>query len=95
MADRPLDAFEIRFRDYLQRHAIDAEWIGFEQSCHSVAEAAESAGVEERDVVKNICMVTADDRLVVAIARGDDRISSRRVGRALGLPGCGWPACPA
>lgn len=78
-----MDDYERRFRDYLQSRGIEAEWLGFETSCHSVAEAAASAGVSEQDVVKNICMIGANGQLVVAIARGDDRVSSKRVGRAL------------
>ena len=78
-----MQAHEESFKKYLLDHAIDAQWLGFETSCHSVAEAAEAAGVTAEDIVKNICLITEDDRLVVAIARGDDRISTRRVGRAL------------
>ena len=46
----------------------------FEQSCHSVKEAALAAKANETDFVKNICMITDTGKLVVAILKGEDKV---------------------
>ena len=55
----------------------------FEQSCHSVAEAAAVVGTDPEHFVKNICMTDAQDRVIVAIVKGEDRASTSRVAKAL------------
>ena len=47
------------------------------------AEAAEAAGVSPEDLVKNICPIDNKDNLIVAIVKGEDRVSTSRVGKAL------------
>ena len=68
-----------KIREYIAAHQIEAEHLVFEQSCHSVAEAAEAAGAQPDDFIKNICMITADGRLLVAIVKGEDRVSPANV----------------
>ena len=46
-------------------------------------EAAEAAGVSPEDLVKNICLIDSHDNLIVAIVKGEDRVSTSRVGKAL------------
>ena len=53
--------------------------------CHSVAEAAEAAGVTSEDFVKNICLLGPDGELAVAIVRGADRVNPKKVARLLGI----------
>jgi len=76
-----------RIRSYIEEHKLQVEHLVFEQSCHSVAEAAEAAGEQPDDFVKNICLSTADNRLIVAIVKGEDRVSMENVADALGLDG--------
>lgn len=68
---------------YIADHSIDCEHLVFENSCHSVAEAAETAGVSVDLLVKNICMIDQDGKLIVAIVPGMQRASTTRVGKAL------------
>lgn len=74
-----------KLRLYIARHRLNVEQLVFEQSCHSVAEAAAAAGAEPEDFVKNICLIAPDGRLVVAIVKGEDRVSLQNVAAALGL----------
>ncbi len=74
-----------KIRECIAVHQIEAEHLVFEKSCHSVAEAAEAAGAQPDDFVKNICLIAPDGRLIVAIVKGEDRVSPANVAAALGL----------
>ncbi len=74
-----------RLRAFIENNHIDCEHLIFEQSTHSVAEAAQAAGVTPEDFVKSVCMVTKDGRVVVAIVKGEDRADRSAVQRLLGL----------
>lgn len=76
--------FEQKLKDWLSRNQVQAEHLVFEQSCHSVAEAAEAAGASREEFIKSICMVSGD-RLLVAVVKGEDAASTSRVGKLLQL----------
>ena len=80
-----MSQFDDKLRDYISENEIDAKVISFEQSTHSVAEAAKAVGAEPEDFVKSICMVTMGGKLVVAIVKGEHRASTGRVAKALGI----------
>lgn len=75
--------YEEKLKSFIRANRVEAEHLSFEQSCHSVEEAAEAAGVARQDFVKNICMLDTEGRLVVAIVKGEDRASASRVAKAL------------
>ncbi len=77
------DAYDAKLKRYIEEHRIACEHLVFSQRCHSVAEAAEAAGVTPRDFIKNICLIDSTGSLVVAIVKGEDRVSTSRVARAL------------
>ena len=77
--------YEQKLQKYIEENSIPCEYLQFEQSCHSVLEAANAAGVEPDDCVKNICLIDSEDNLIVAIVKGDDRVSTSRVGKALDI----------
>ena len=79
--------YEEKLKDYIRQNGIAAEHLSFEVSCHSVAEAAQAAGAEPGDFVKNICLVGTEGQLIVAIVKGEDRASASRAAKALGLAG--------
>jgi prolyl-tRNA editing enzyme YbaK/EbsC (Cys-tRNA(Pro) deacylase) len=81
-----MNAYEQKLSTYIQSHQVQAELLIFEQSCHSVAEAAQAVQASAQDFVKNICMITADGQLVVAIVKGEDKVSAEKVGNLLKLP---------
>ncbi|RKZ37079.1 MAG: hypothetical protein DRQ37_02705 [Gammaproteobacteria bacterium] len=66
------------------QQGMDAEHLCFQDSCHSVTEAADTAGCAPQELVKNVCLVASDAQIIVAIVRGTDRVSTTRVGKALG-----------
>jgi len=63
----------------------DAEQLVFERSVHTVKEAAKALNAKPSDFVKSVVLLSGD-RVIVAIVPGDERVSPKRVGEALGLP---------
>jgi Cys-tRNA(Pro)/Cys-tRNA(Cys) deacylase len=82
-----MSEYEAKLRAYIMEHGIDVRHLSFNQSTHSVEEASRAVGAEPQDFVKSICMITGDDDLVVAIVKGEDRASTSRVSKALGVEG--------
>lgn len=76
---------EDKLAQFIATHAVNAKLLRFEQSCHSVAEAAEAVNASAEDFVKNICMITPENALIVAIVKGEDMASTSRVAKALGI----------
>ncbi|HHU76433.1 MAG TPA: hypothetical protein GXZ24_06025 [Firmicutes bacterium] len=72
-----------KLKKFLVDQDIEAEQLTFTQSCHTVKEAADAVGALPEDLVKNICMLDDQDRIIVAIVKGEDRASTTRVGKAL------------
>lgn len=88
------DGFEQRIKDFIDENSVQAEHHHFEDSCHSVQEAARAARADPLDFIKSIVMVSGDSRLIVAIVKGEDRASTKRVARTLDLderPGTASP----
>lgn len=81
-----MNEYEEKLKRYIVECRVDAEHLRFEQSTRSVAEAAMAVGADPGDFVKSICLVTMGGDLVVAIVRGEHRVSTSRVGKALGVP---------
>ena len=80
-----MSQYEEKIRTYIQEHNIYAELLTFNQSTHSVADAAAAVGADAEDFVKSICMIGPGDKLIVAIVKGEHRASTSRVAKALGI----------
>lgn len=78
-----MSQYEDKLRNYIAEHGIEAEVLTFNQSTHTVAEAAGAVGAEPEDFVKSICMIGPDNQLIVAIVKGEHRASTSRVSKAL------------
>jgi len=74
---------EEKIKHYMQEKDIRGEHLTFETSCHSVEEAARTVNAEPEDLVKNICLIDSEDHLIVAIVKGEDRVSTKKIGKAL------------
>lgn len=74
-----------RLRAFIDASHIQCEHLLFEQSTHSVAEAAQAAGVMPEDFIKSVCMMTKDGRIIVTIVKGEDRADRSAVQQLLGL----------
>ncbi|MBT4855654.1 hypothetical protein HOM50_01660 [bacterium] len=80
-----MNVYEQKLKQYLTDNNIEFEHLSFKQSCHSVADAANAADASTDDFVKNICMVDKDCNFIVAIVHGNDRASTSRVAKVLGI----------
>ena len=78
-----MDAYGHKLGQFIAANNIEAEQLFFDQSCHSVAEAAAAVGTGPENLVKNICMTDTHGRVIVAIVKGEDRASTSRVAKAL------------
>ncbi|MDN9012644.1 aminoacyl-tRNA deacylase [Brevibacillus laterosporus] len=99
-----MNSYELQIKDYLHEKAADAQHFILNQSCHTVEEAAKAVNASIDELVKNICMIDEDGRLIVAIVKGEDRASTSRVSKGLNikrprladekevLEGTGYPA---
>ncbi len=77
--------YEEKLKAFMKENGINGEHLTFSKSCHSVAEAAEAAGVTPGDFVKSICMVDDSGKLIVGIVGGEDRASTSRVAKVLNI----------
>ena len=80
-----MNEYEEKLKRFMRDHRIRAEHLVFEQSCHSVAEAARAVHARAEDFVKNICMVDTQGNLVLAIVKGEDKASPSTVATVLHL----------
>lgn len=71
--------YEEKLKKFLQANNIQAQHISFVQSCHSVEEAMQATNEQIDDFVKNICMFDVNDNLIVAIIKGEDKVSTTKV----------------
>ena len=78
-----MNVYEHKLKQFITGGGIEAKHLSFEQSCHSVAEAAAAVGTSPENFVKNICMTDARGQVIVAIVKGEDRASTSRVAKAL------------
>ncbi|MBI4895615.1 MAG: hypothetical protein HY831_03935 [Candidatus Aenigmarchaeota archaeon] len=68
----------------MKEHNVECEHLSFEQSCHSVEDAAKAVDAKQEDFVKNICMI-GSGKFIVAIVKGEDRASTDRVSKFLNI----------
>lgn len=85
---RKLEPQEEKLHLYIEEQGINAEHLIFDTSCHTAVEAAESAGAQLEDLVKNVCMVMETGEFIVVIVKGEDRVDSKRIA---GIMGCKKP----
>jgi Cys-tRNA(Pro)/Cys-tRNA(Cys) deacylase len=78
-----MNAYEEKLRAFLKEHHIQGEHLSFDQSCHSVGEAALAVNASPEDLVKNICLLDTEGNLITAIVKGEDRVSTSRIAKTL------------
>jgi prolyl-tRNA editing enzyme YbaK/EbsC (Cys-tRNA(Pro) deacylase) len=77
--------YEEKLKNVINESGIEAEHLSFDQYCRSVAEAAKTVGADPDDFIKSICMIDREGNTIVAIVKGEDRASTSRVAKALGI----------
>lgn len=80
-----MDIHEDKLRQFLTEHNVKAKHLHFEQSCHSVKEAAAAVNADPHELVKSICLIDSQGNLIVAIVTGDERVSLTNVAKILGV----------
>jgi len=83
---RPMNSYEEKIKQYIEENQIQAEHIQFNQSCHSVEEAAQAVNATPEDIVKSICLIDKEGKLYVTLIKGEDKVSTSRVAKALNIP---------
>lgn len=77
--------YEKKIKQFIIDNGVDAKHISFDQSCHTVEDAAKAVGTSSDNFVKNICLIDTEGNLIVAIIKGEDRVDTTKVGKELGI----------
>jgi prolyl-tRNA editing enzyme YbaK/EbsC (Cys-tRNA(Pro) deacylase) len=80
-----MNHYEEKIKQYIQDNHLPAEHLSFQTSCHSVEDAAKSVHTSPENLVKNICLIDHQGNLIVAIVKGEDRVSLKKIGKVLGI----------
>jgi prolyl-tRNA editing enzyme YbaK/EbsC (Cys-tRNA(Pro) deacylase) len=80
-----MSEFSKRIKEWLRDNRVDAQVLEYPQSVHSVNEAVATSGYPVERFTKSIVMLTADDRVVIAMVPADSRASTERVRKTLNL----------
>jgi Cys-tRNA(Pro) deacylase len=76
---------EIRLRDHLEHHGIQATLIEPNIPTPTVLDAARALGVEPADIIKSVAFESKDGTVVLVVAPGDKRIDTNKVAQLFGL----------
>jgi Cys-tRNA(Pro)/Cys-tRNA(Cys) deacylase len=76
---------EIRLRDYLEHHSIQATLIEPNIPTPTVLDAARALGVEPSDIIKSVAFESKDGTVVLVVAPGDRRIDTNKVAQLASL----------
>jgi len=72
-------------QEYLKRMGIDARVIFFDEHVKTVAAAAKRLGVGPERIIKSVLFIDDSGTPVLAIVRGDRRVSEYRLAKVLGV----------
>jgi prolyl-tRNA editing enzyme YbaK/EbsC (Cys-tRNA(Pro) deacylase) len=85
MSVQAITESEIRLRDYLEHHGIQARLFEPSIPTPTVLEAARALGVEPSDIIKSVAFESKDGTVVLVIAPGDRRIDTGQVAQLTNL----------
>ncbi|RKD34685.1 aminoacyl-tRNA deacylase [Thermohalobacter berrensis] len=77
--------FEEKLINYITDNCIEAQHLTFQESCHSVEEAARAVKASPEDLVKNICFIDEQNNLIVAIVKGEDKVDTSKIRKLLNI----------
>ncbi len=80
-----IDFYHSKIKRFLDEKLVEYKHEVFDMLCHTVNEAAIAINESKDNFVKNICMIDKSGNLIVTIVSGDDRSSTKRVAKALGI----------
>lgn len=79
-----MDAYGEKVRRYIREKEIVCEFLCFKQTCHTVEDSAKAANTSAENIVKNVCMISREDKTVVAVIKGDAKVDMKKVSMLLG-----------
>ncbi|MHA2142348.1 MAG: aminoacyl-tRNA deacylase [Candidatus Thorarchaeota archaeon] len=71
---------------YLDENGINAEILTMSGRVRSVEEASQQLGVPPERFIKTVVFIDSKEQPILAIVKGTDRASSKRIGKALEIP---------
>jgi prolyl-tRNA editing enzyme YbaK/EbsC (Cys-tRNA(Pro) deacylase) len=80
-----MNEFEEKIKKFISDKGINAEHLSFEESCHSVEAAAKAANAPRDYFIKNICLLDSKENLIVAIVKGENNVSTKRIAKTFGI----------
>jgi len=78
-----LSAKALRFQAVLDEYAPGSHVVEFKQSARTAQQAADAIGCELDQIVKSLVFRSADDRAVLALTAGGNRVDEQVLGRQL------------
>ena len=75
----------IDLQKYIQQSGISAEILTMNGDVHSVLAASKELGTPPSSFIKTIVFVSSECGVILAIVKGTDRASSKRIGKILGI----------
>jgi Cys-tRNA(Pro)/Cys-tRNA(Cys) deacylase len=80
-----MEDYEEKLKRVMKERGVRGEHLHFGKSVHTVEDACREAKAKPDDLVKTICMMTNNGKLVGALVLGSDRASTERVAKALNI----------
>ncbi|MFQ6123508.1 MAG: aminoacyl-tRNA deacylase [Candidatus Heimdallarchaeota archaeon] len=72
-------------KKYIEQTGVVAEILTMKGRVHSVAAASKELGVPADHFIKTVVFTSHEEKPILAIVKGTDRASSKRIGNALGI----------
>jgi prolyl-tRNA editing enzyme YbaK/EbsC (Cys-tRNA(Pro) deacylase) len=79
-----MSEYREKLKRYSNEHGVVGGCLIYSESCHTALEAANAVGAEVSDIVKNICCIADEEKLITVILSGGDRLSLTKVQAFLG-----------
>ncbi len=76
--------YEEKLKHYISESNIAAEHIHFQNSVHTVEEAAREANASADDFVKSVCTIS-EENTIIAIILGSDRADMSKISNLLNI----------
>lgn len=77
--------YYLKLKKFIDDNNIKVEHMVFTKSCHSVIKAANVVKSKPEDFVKNICLLTKDEQVIIAIVKGEDKVSKKLIAKAINI----------
>ncbi|MDQ1281133.1 MAG: Cys-tRNA(Pro)/Cys-tRNA(Cys) deacylase [Thermoproteota archaeon] len=78
-----MEDYEEKLKKFMQESNVQGEHLHFEGSVHTVEDACMEAKAQPDDLIKTICMMTNEGKVIGALVLGSDRVSTESVAKAL------------